>query len=77
MSESTLASSAVMVGSLSTAILTVTQSLTTAATPVWAQIGECPPSEVHCATHERQPVCNPMLKTQTRRPKTATQGLPK
>ena len=35
-----------------------------------------PPSEVHCATHERQPVCNPMPKTQTRNPKTATQGLP-
>ena len=35
-----------------------------------------PPSEVHCATHERQSVCNPMPKTQTRRPKNATQRLP-
>ena len=77
MSESTLASSAVMVGSLSIAILTVTYSLTTAATAVWVHVGECSPSEVHCATHERQPICNPMPKTQTRRPKTATQGLPK
>ena len=36
-----------------------------------------PPSEVHYATHERQPVCNPLSKTQTPTPKTATQGLPK
>jgi hypothetical protein len=35
-----------------------------------------PPAEVHCATHEHQPVCNPMPKTQTLNPKTATQGQP-
>jgi hypothetical protein len=36
-----------------------------------------PPSEVHCATHERQHVCSLVPKTQIRRPKNATQGLPK
>ena len=35
-----------------------------------------PPSKVHCATHERQPVCNPMSKTQTRHPKTPPKGYP-
>jgi hypothetical protein len=35
-----------------------------------------PLAEVHCATHERQLVCNPMPKTQTQTPKTATEGYP-